>query len=626
MKSGLRNAAQTRKRTTLGPVPDLEKHLGADWWRDLFNATYLKTDADVVENAECTAHEVDELILAASLAPSDRVLDLCCGQGRHTLELVQRGYSNVTGVDQSRHLLRVARSRARKANLVVRFLEGDARNLTLPDRTFDCVAILGNSFGYFDRADDDLAVLKGARRTLKAGGRLVLDVTDGAWMRANFAARSWEWLGEDELVCRERALSADGTRLVCREVVIEADKGVLADQFYAQRLYAEDELEELLARAGFGDIRDSGTFDASEGQDLGMMEHRRIWTARPSDANVRRSVPRKKRDVLVLFGDPSLPDPVKPAGRFAREDLELVAKTRAALTSVPDFRFRYHDHHASLLDALRRSPPDLVLNFCDEGFENDCARELHVPALLDLLGVPYSGSGSACLALCLDKAAVSAIARSVGVASPREVYVPAGEVPALPREMFPILLKPNAQDGSFGIGSEGVVASQGELESALTRVREKLPGHALLAQELLTGREFSVGVVALPERGPTVLPILEVEYGALDPTLPAILAYDAKWHPSSPYWNGISYRRAALDELAEERLQGAALRMFERLGCRDYARLDFRFDAREIPHLLDVNPNPSWCHDGELPLMASWAGHSYEAFLGFIVNSAWARR
>src|SRR5579862_9763021 len=100
MKSGLRNAAQTRKRTTLGPVQDLEKHLGADWWRGLFNATYLKTDADVVENAECTAHEVDELIEAAALAPSDRVLDLCCGQGRHTLELVQRGFPDVTGLDQ----------------------------------------------------------------------------------------------------------------------------------------------------------------------------------------------------------------------------------------------------------------------------------------------------------------------------------------------------------------------------------------------------------------------------------------------------------------------------------------------------------------------------------------------
>ncbi|HTQ05069.1 MAG TPA: methyltransferase domain-containing protein [Polyangiaceae bacterium] len=626
MKSGARGALQARKRTTLGPVADLEAHLDPEWWRGLFNATYLKTDADVVENAAATAREVDELIVAAGLTPTDRVLDLCCGQGRHTLELVQRGYGKVTGLDQSRHLLRVARSRARKASLVVRFLEGDARKLALPDTSFDCVAVLGNSFGYFDHADDDLAVLKGARRTLKPGGRLVLDITDGAWMRAHFAPRSWEWLGESELACRERALSADGSRLVCREVVIDADKGVLADQFYAQRLYAQGELEELLARAGFRDVREHATLDTTEGQDLGMMEHRRVWTAVPAEAGAPRAVVRRKRDVLVLFGDPSLPDPVKPDGRFAREDMALVAKTRDALAKIPNFRFRFHDHHASLLDTLRKNPPELALNFCDEGFQNDCSRELHVPALLDLLGIPYSGSGSACLALCLDKSAVSAVARSIGVAAPREIYVAPGELPELPAEMFPVLLKPNAQDGSYGIGREGVAASQREFEAALARLRSALPGHALLAQELLTGREFSVGVVVHPERGLSALPVLEVDYGRLDRTLPAILAYDAKWQPTSPYWNGIDYRRATLDELAEERLKRAALRMFERLGCRDYARFDFRFDARETPHLLDVNPNPAWCHDGELPLMASWAGHSYEDLLGFIVSSAWSRR
>lgn len=130
---------------TLGPVADLEGHLPADWWRRLFNALYLKTDEDIVENDENTARDVDALIASADLSPSDGILDLCCGQGRHVLELARRGFDNVVGLDRSRTLIRLARTRARKESLKVRFHEGDARRFRLPSASFECVAILGNS-------------------------------------------------------------------------------------------------------------------------------------------------------------------------------------------------------------------------------------------------------------------------------------------------------------------------------------------------------------------------------------------------------------------------------------------------------------------------------------------------
>src|SRR4051812_11715239 len=102
---------------TLGPVNDLERELPADWWRTIFNATYLRTDGDVVENAENTAREVDLLIGAAGLAPDRRVLDLCCGQGRHCIELARRGFGNVSGLDRSRYLVGLARKRSQSADL-----------------------------------------------------------------------------------------------------------------------------------------------------------------------------------------------------------------------------------------------------------------------------------------------------------------------------------------------------------------------------------------------------------------------------------------------------------------------------------------------------------------------------
>ena len=97
---------------TLGPISDLERHLPSEWWQTLFNSLYLKTDGDVVENDANTIAEVDMMIQSAGLEKNDRILDLCCGQGRHCLELAKRGFTQLTGIDRSRYLIRLARKRA----------------------------------------------------------------------------------------------------------------------------------------------------------------------------------------------------------------------------------------------------------------------------------------------------------------------------------------------------------------------------------------------------------------------------------------------------------------------------------------------------------------------------------
>ena len=147
------------KPKTLGPVADLEKHLPTDWWKTLFNSMYLKTDGDVIENNDNTIHEVNMLTQAVNLKPHEHVLDLCCGQGRHVLELYRRGFENVIGVDRSRYLIRVAKKRAQQLKFSVRFSEGDARNIRLPESSLDCAVLFGNSFGYFEHQEEDVAVL-----------------------------------------------------------------------------------------------------------------------------------------------------------------------------------------------------------------------------------------------------------------------------------------------------------------------------------------------------------------------------------------------------------------------------------------------------------------------------------
>jgi len=607
----------------IGQVEDLESHVRPDWWRVIFDELYLKTDGDVFENDRNTQADVDALISAAGLRPRDRVLDLCCGQGRHALELARRGFRDVTGVDMSPYLIGLARRRARATGASVRFLESDAREWRLSGERFHCVAILGNSFGYFDRREDDALLLRRARESLGTNGRLVLELVDGDWLRAHFERRSWEWLEGRVLVCRERSLSKDGERLVTRETVLSADRGVLADRFFAERLYSHAEIQDLLESLGFAAVRFLDPPDAQSDResDLGMMARRHLVVARAKEGPaVRRA--RSPREVVVVLGDPRLPDSVKPGGRYGRDDLRTVERLGAALAALSDFRFRYVDHHAELLPLLGAARPDLVLNLCDEGYKNVAAMESHLPALLDLLGIPYTGAGPACLALCYDKSVVRSIAVSLGIPVPEEISIGEDDSVATLSTALPGLVKPCRGDNSVGIDHRSVVRRPDEAMDAVRRLRHSLPGNPILVQEYLAGSEYSLGVIGNPGQPFEFLPLLEVDYSALDPGFPPILAYASKWDPASPYATQITYKRAVLPPDVERELVHQAIRLFERLGCRDYARFDFRADAKGRIKLLEVNPNPGWCWDGKLNIMAGFAGLRYPDLLRLILQAA----
>lgn len=613
---------------TIGPVSDLERHLPSDWWRTLFTSLYLKTDGDVVENDKNTARDVELLIRAAGLEPNDRILDLCCGQGRHCLELARRGYRYIHGIDRSRYLVRLARKRARQVGLSVQFQEGDARKFRLPESSFHCVALMGNSFGYFDREEDDLAVLRLVMRVLRSGGVIAMDLVDGEWMRTHFERRSWEWVDANHFVCRERSLASDGVRLVSREVVVHAERGVIADQFYAERLYTRERIGDLLEQAGFHSIRfhDPIPTDSTREQDLGMMAQRVFLTANaPAKAiSVSRGDVAFPR-VTVIQGDPRKPDGVKRDGQFNPEDFETILRMKEALAEMEGYSFRYLDNHASLISELRSDPPEFVLNLCDEGYNNDAFMELHVPALLEMLNIPYTGARPACLGLCYDKGLVRAVAETLEVPVPLETYFDPDDQAATLPSVFPALVKPNYGDSSIGITMNSVVRSPEELISYLNELRETLPGRAVLIQEYLSGPEYSVGIIGNPGLTLRNLPILEVDYSGLDEGLPKILGYESKWLPDSPYWTQIKYHEARIDEETRQKLYDWSQVLFERLGCRDYARFDFRTDSNGVAKLLEVNPNPGWCWDGKLNYMAGFGGLRYADLLRMIVEAAQER-
>ncbi|KAF8924454.1 S-adenosyl-L-methionine-dependent methyltransferase [Dissophora ornata] len=282
--------------TCYGRVKNPESYVPSAWWKSGFDHLYLQTDGDVVEDPAITLQEIrllEEEEIVRSIfqtatpagAEDTRILDLCCGQGRHLLQLAELyPHLDLHGHDLSQYLVELAQSRATSANVSnrVQFTMGDSREIPHSDNSFALVMVMGNSFGYFASDNENKDLLKEIYRVLRPGGYVVLDIPDGAYLRENYLARGWEWVNDTMLACRERELSKDGKRLVCREVVMSTSKGVIRDQFYAERLYDLEEISLLVRECGLvpleqrGGKNTTGKDMSKRGEDLGMMEHRQF--------------------------------------------------------------------------------------------------------------------------------------------------------------------------------------------------------------------------------------------------------------------------------------------------------------------------------------------------------------
>lgn len=214
-----------------------------------------------------TRNEIELAIAAGRLSKHDRILDLCCGSGRHSLELAYRGFENIIGLDLSRTLINAARRRAKHEGTNIRFRKGDARIISEKPASADAVLMLGGSFGSFTEPGENLSVLLAVKRVLKARGVLVMDFTDNEWLHQNVDQRSWEWLDRNHFVCCERTLAADGVTLLTREIHVDRDRGVIADNAKGELSYSPATIIRRLADAGFANVSLCGAI--TEGGEYG---------------------------------------------------------------------------------------------------------------------------------------------------------------------------------------------------------------------------------------------------------------------------------------------------------------------------------------------------------------------
>jgi D-alanine-D-alanine ligase len=269
---------------------------------------------------------------------------------------------------------------------------------------------------------------------------------------------------------------------------------------------------------------------------------------------------------------------------------------------------------SELPNVLASTPVDVVFNMA-EGIKGR-NREAVVPALLELLDIPYSGSDPAALSIALDKALAKRIVRQHGILTPNFVTLQTGKE-RLPRELmrFPLIVKPIAEGSSKGVHHTSVVENESELREAAREMIAKYDQPALV-ESYVAGREFTVGL--LGERRPKMLPPMEVVF--LAPEKHPVYSFEYKQDWSSKIRYDVP---ANLPPPQLRSLERAARECFIALGCRDVARVDFRMDEQGKVYFLECNPlpglTPGW---SDLVLIAKAAGIEYHALIAEILSGA----
>lgn len=260
--------------------------------------------------------------------------------------------------------------------------------------------------------------------------------------------------------------------------------------------------------------------------------------------------------------------------------------------------------------------PDVVFNVT-EGTRGR-SREAHVPAFLELVGIPYTGSDPAALVTTLDKGVAKSIVRAAGLHTPLSTVMTTGTEALPPGFTFPAIVKPVAEGSSKGVLASSVATDEREVRTLARRMAVRY-SQGVLVEEFLPGREFTVAILGEPA---VVLPPMEVvlQTGEEFP----VYSFDHKLEPTDE----VRYESPAkVPPELDEALRRLALESFRALGCRDVARIDMRLDRDGRPAFIECNPlpglTPGW---SDLCLIAEPAGIDYRSLIARILAPAIGRR
>ncbi len=279
------------------------------------------------------------------------------------------------------------------------------------------------------------------------------------------------------------------------------------------------------------------------------------------------------------------------------------------------------DDIGELMTRLGALECDAVFNLA-ETLLGDSALESFIPALMEFLGYPYTGSGPLALQSCLDKARCKEILTAHGVPTP--AYQVLDEKNADDFCLgFPVLVKPLREDGSLGIDEKSFVRDMAGLRERVAAIAQEYRQPALV-ERYAGDREFNVAIIG--NEPPLILPVCEIDYAPMPKRFPKILTFKAKWYADSEeYLGSLPVCPAPITGHLWEQLENTALAAYSACGLRDYGRVDLRWDGVNAPAVIDVNPNPALSPEAGFALSARQGGLEYGALIEKIARFALGR-
>lgn len=274
-----------------------------------------------------------------------------------------------------------------------------------------------------------------------------------------------------------------------------------------------------------------------------------------------------------------------------------------------------------ILDRLKEEKLDFVFNIAEGHHGRN--RESHIPSILEMLNMPYSGSDPLTLGLTLDKVMTKKIALQAGIPVPRYMVIKSmGDLQSVGNKLiYPVIIKPAWEGSSKGIYDSSKAFTGKELEINIKSLFEKYPNQPLLVEEYIEGREITAGIIG--NNPPQILGLMEI-VNKVNPGGDVFYSLQTKrnWKKLIEYDSP-----PKLSRIFDNHIRYRALAAFREFGCRDIARIDFRISEKYNKiFMLEVNSLPGLSPEyADLVIMAKMQGISYEKLILSILNHALLR-
>lgn len=330
--------------------------------------------------------------------------------------------------------------------------------------------------------------------------------------------------------------------------------------------------------------------------------------------------------VAVLYdtwGEEETPEPEATQSRRKRkekdkEDREEIFDALQKLGHEPSYYVL--DGRPQSLYGLGKCGVDLVFNLT-ESYAGDDTKEMNVAAYMDLLGLAYTGAGPHAHFLAQDKATAKKMFAFHGIRTPFFATAYRGNIDHAHDVKFPLIVKPQSEDGSIGIDAEAVVTGVKELMERVEYVQNEFDSPALI-EEYIEGREIYAAILGSYE-STEVLPLVELDLSKLPNGTPKIASRDVKFEKESKAYKLTKSKIVEdLDEATVQKLSDTAIAAYRAVKLRDYGRIDMRLTPDGEVYVIEANPNPWLSSKHEFAMAAKKSGRNYNQLIGEIVQMA----